>query len=212
MMTMSTTLITSRDSKGQQTFRLLEAAYDKMGLDAEQAQRLNERGDELVSGFKELLGNLAAVAVGDVVDCDADASIPSGYNWTIERHIKGGKVRLERRGDNLYVDGKKIVLHLVKRQTGNGVVQGYELRKELENGKLVLLNANILDYLLDHPEMIPDSWKGKAIFFWGTVYRSSDGDLRVRCLYWDGGRWGWHCGWLGLVWCFSGPAAVLASV
>lgn len=150
-------------------------------------------------------------AIGHIVDCDADPIIPSGYNWTVERHIKGGKVRLERRGDTLYVDGKKVILHLVKQQTRNGVIQGHELRKELDNGKLVLLNANLLDYLLEHPELIPDAWKGKAVFFWGTVYRDSDGHLNVRYLSWNDGRWNWDYNWLDFDWISNDPAAVLAS-
>jgi len=52
------TLITSRDPKGQQTLRLLGAAYDKLGLTEDQAQRLNERGGELVSGVKKLITGL----------------------------------------------------------------------------------------------------------------------------------------------------------
>ena len=147
----------------------------------------------------------------NIVDCDADPTIPSGHNWTIERHIKGGQVRLERRGDTLYVDGKKVVLHLVKRQTRNGVIQGHELRKELENGKLVLLNANLLDYLLKHPELIPDAWKGKVVFFWGTIYRYSDGRLSVRYLNWFGDEWYWDFDWLDSGWGSNYPAAVLAS-
>lgn len=150
-------------------------------------------------------------AVSYIVDCDADATIPPGYGWTIERHIKGGQVRLERRGDTLYVDGKKVILQLVKRQTRNGVIQGHELRRELDNGKLVLLNANLLDYLLEHPELIPDAWKGKVVFFWGTIYRRSGGGLYVRCLGWGGGGWDWDSGWLGGGWGSGSPAAVLAS-
>jgi len=150
-------------------------------------------------------------AVGHIVDCDTDPTIPSSRNWTIERHIKGGKVRLERRGDTLYVDGKKVILHLVKQQTGDRVIRGYELRKELDNSKLVLLNANLLDYLLERPELIPDAWKGKMVFFWGTVHRRSDGDLNVRYLDWYGGRWDWYYDWLGYGWYSDSPAAVLAS-
>jgi len=150
-------------------------------------------------------------AVGHIVDCDADPTIPSDYNWTIERHIKSGKVRLERRGDTLYVDGKKVILHLVKQQTRNGVILGHELCKELEKGKLVLLSANLLDYLLEHPELIPDTWKGKAVFFWGTVYRGSDGSLNVRYLGWDDGGWSWDYYWLDNGWDADYPAVLRAK-
>jgi len=40
------------------------------------------------------------------------------------------------------------------------------------------MNANVLDYLLAHPELIPEDWKNKYVFFWGTIYRYSSGGLR----------------------------------
>ena len=79
-----------------------------------------------------------------------------------------------------------------------------------------VLNANLLDYLYEHPELIPESWKKDAsgntryMFFWGTVCRSSGGHLYVRCLYWYDGRWDWSIYWLGNVFVGSNPAVVLA--
>ena len=60
------------------------------------------------------------------------------------------------------------------------------------------LNANVLDYLLEHPELIPKKWKKYRIVFWGTIYRfnkesgPSEGKEFVRCLYFYKGlkRWG----------------------
>ncbi|MDO8633009.1 MAG: hypothetical protein Q7K38_00455, partial [Candidatus Wildermuthbacteria bacterium] len=81
--------------------------------------------------------------------------------------------------------------------------------KELA-GKPVM-NANVLDYLLKNPHLIPDEWKGKYLFFWGTVYRGSVGCLYVRYLCWRGVRWGWDCRWLGSGWDGRYPAALRAS-
>lgn len=74
-----------------------------------------------------------------------------------------------------------------------------------------MLNANVLEYLLAHPDLIPEEWKGKAVFFWGTIYRDSDGGLYVRYLYWSGVRWSWVCNWLARDWIGHDPAAVLAK-
>src|SRR5262245_31401850 len=58
MMTMSKTLITSRDPKGRQFMSIVEAAYDQARLDHETAQLLNERGNQLKAGVSELIARL----------------------------------------------------------------------------------------------------------------------------------------------------------
>lgn len=114
--------------------------------------------------------------------------------WKVESHIKNGKVEL-----------KDIELWSTHKQE-NGIV-GTELQKLVPNP----LNANVLDYLLENPILIPEEWKGKWVFFWGTIYRSSSGCLYVRCLYWGGSRWFWDCIWLDHSFDGDNPAAVLAS-
>jgi hypothetical protein len=74
------------------------------------------------------------------------------------------------------------------------------------------LSANVLDYLLAHPESIPEDWKGKWVYFWGTIYRNADGSLYVRFLFWHGGRWVWDYSWLAGDFRGSRPAAVSASI
>ncbi|HUQ30182.1 MAG TPA: hypothetical protein VM103_01540 [Candidatus Paceibacterota bacterium] len=56
-----------------------------------------------------------------------------------------------------------------------------------------LLNASILEYLLAHPEVMPEDTENKIkkdgpILFLGTVYENTEGDQLVRALtsYWDG--------------------------
>jgi hypothetical protein len=98
----------------------------------------------------------------------------------------------------------KVCLHLSPNQQSGKIIKGHKLRKELE--KEPVLNANVCDYLLAHPELIPEEWKGKHIFFWGTIYRGSDGDLYVRYLYWCGSQWHWDYYWLGDDWSSDNPA------
>lgn len=87
---------------------------------------------------------------------------------------------------------------------------GRDLLKELEENKVPVLNACVLDYLLLHPELIPDDWKvdfpdaqQKHIVFWGTIYRgyktgnNPDGVLYVRCMMYRPNPYGrdpsvWH--------------------
>src|SRR3989338_9113360 len=58
-MTMSQTLITSRDPKGLHAVGLFEAVYNKSKLDEARAQRLNERGGELQDGIAKLITELS---------------------------------------------------------------------------------------------------------------------------------------------------------
>jgi len=129
-----------------------------------------------------------------VIDCDANPMIPDGLS--IEKHVKGGAFRFAK---------DRVLLHLAKKQK-SGVISGHDLRKELE--KEPVLNACVLDYLLAHPHLIPEEWKGQAVFFWGTIYRGAGGGLYVRYLCWDDGRWYWDCLWLENDWCSDSPAAV----
>ena len=134
-----------------------------------------------------------------IIDCNTDPFLPTG--WKVEKHCKGGQ---------LDWDPANIQLWLSPNQQNGESITGNKLCKELE-GKPVL-NANVLDFLLAHPEFIPEEWKGKYIFFWGTIYRDAAGDLVVRYLIWIGGRWYWFCCWLGLAWGGGGPAALSVSI
>ena len=139
-------------------------------------------------GGKDVLKEL------NIFNSDAKPIIPKGYNWTIEKHKKGGDIDLS-----------KIELYLDEKQK-NGYIKGSKLRIKLKNKKV--LNANVLDYLLAHPELIPEEWKEKVVFFWGTIYRNSDGKLYVRYLNWYGLYWYWDCGWLDYDFDSGSPAAL----
>ena len=134
-----------------------------------------------------------------IIDTDKQPKIPFD-GWTVESHTGMGK--LEWNPEN-------VELHLEPEQK-NRFIEGNELRKRLE-GKPVL-NATVLDYLLDHQELIPDSWKEKYVYFWGTIFRYASGDLCVECLCWGGSRWVWNDDWLGSDWDSGDPAASLKSM
>jgi hypothetical protein len=147
---------------------------------------------------KLILDGKAEIAMRKhVIDCDADPFVPE--NWKVEEHLKGGQFEW---------NPEKVALYLSEGQKTGSVV-GHELRKELA-GKPVM-NACVLDFLLAHPHLIPEEWKVKAIFFWGTVYRDSDGYLYVRYLYWDGAEWDWHSDWLVSLWFDNNPAVLSAA-
>jgi len=136
---------------------------------------------------------------GHIIDCDSSPFVPKG--WKVDSHRKGGQ--LEWNPANVHI-------YLSEHQKGGKSIEGNKLLKELE-GKPVL-NANVLDWLLAHQELIPEEWKGKYVFFWGTIYRYSDGYLCVRSLYQFGDRWGWNFVWLGGGFDSGNPAALSASI
>lgn len=170
------------------------------------AQAIIENGITAGREFMRFLKNSAHVHVvgNHIINCSSDPFMPPEWKkngWTVEEHQKTG---------DLVWDPSKITLYLSDKQKNGGVISGKELRTELK-GKPVL-NANILDYLLAHPELIPEELKDKTTFFWGTIYRDSDGRLYVRCLAWGGKRWNWYCIWLGGGWGDNDSAAVSAGV
>lgn len=175
----------------------LADALESAGFTPDDVTKLKQFGN--LKGIRNiLLGHAEIKTVEHLIDCDADPFVPSG--WRVEEHRKGGQIKF---------DLAKIELYLSKNQQNGKVINGNKLRKELEDKPV--LNANALDYLLKHPELIPEEWKGKYIFFWGTIYRYSDGDLIIRYLDWSGDRWYWSWGWFDDDWNDGSPAALLAS-
>jgi hypothetical protein len=155
-------------------------------------------GNNLANVRQVRLGHANIVVPGHLIDCDAGPFIPDG--WKVEEHRKGGVFKW---------DASQVQLYLDPGQQDGKWIEGNKLRKLLA-GKPVF-SATVLDYLLAHLELIPENWKGKYVFFWGTIYRHSDGSLYVRYLCWDDGRWYWGFSWLGLDFYGSYPAALRAS-
>lgn len=127
-----------------------------------------------------------------LIDTNKQPFIPDGI--TLESHKGLGKI-----------DPTKIELYLSEKQK-TGYIKGTDLLKELEDKPV--LNAVVLDYLLKHPKLIPDEWKDKYVYFWGTIYSNSYGNLFVRCLDWNGRRWGRLYSWLDNDWLGCYPAAL----
>lgn len=158
-------------------------------------------GDNIAKMRRVRLGHAEIIVPEHVIDCDAEPYLPDG--WSVEEHRKGGTFKWDK-------DAQKDALYLSEAQKNGKWIEGNKLRKELSNKPV--LNANVLDHLLAHPHLIPEEWKGEAVFFWGTIYRGRRGDLYVRYLLWNGVRWDWIASWLGFGWNDCNPAAVPAPV
>ena len=157
-------------------------------------------GNNLSLFRKVLLYQATVTDVEHLIDLDADPFVPSGWSVPKGCHQKGGQFKW---------DPAKVALYLSKEQQDGKVLEGNKLREELK-GKSPY-NANLLDYLLKNPYLIPEEWKGKYVSFFGTEYRNSDDNLYVRCLCWRGGGCYGLDFWLGLGWDGFSPAAVPAG-
>jgi hypothetical protein len=143
-----------------------------------------------------------------VINCDETPLIPyAGWKILPESEQLPNRVR-----GLLELDVTKLTLHLVDGQGGEGRIRGDLLREALRGlGKGKVLPANVLDALLEGGQHhIQEEWGGKDIFFWGTIYGDT-GSKYVRCLQWNGDRWGDSYRWLGFDFREYSPALVLTD-
>ena len=167
----------------------IEAVFNKLG------------GIEGAESF--LRNEIELITKKHIIDCNADPYIPDNWkvdNWKVEEHRKGGQIEF---------DIQRIELYLSQNQKDKNSEEGHDLQKTLA-GKPVL-NANVLDYLLANQYLIPEEWKDKYVYFWGTIFCDSDGDLCVRFLSRSRDEWYWNITYLDIDWGDNFPAALLAS-
>lgn len=180
---------------------------------------INKLGGE--EGLLRLLANKVVVVIREHIVPAGDPLVPEG--WTVKCHrddYAGNDYyprNLTRTGDDLFFRGRKIELFLCQGQ-GSGKTSWDRMdycSVERQLADKDTLPANVLDYLLANPDVIPDSWRvdekgqGRSICFWGTQYSAEDGLSCVRTLYWDGSKW--TRGRTGFTLDSKFPAAVLAS-
>lgn len=177
----------------------LEMAMDRAGGYNSVLVKKMCQGDYLVHIREYLLGLAEVTYPEHIINCDADPFVPEG--WQVEEHQKGGHFKW---------NSAEVQFYLSELQQNGKVIGGHDLRKELASKPV--LNANVLDYLLAHSHLISEEWKGKYVFFWGTIYRDRSDYLCVRYLCWHSGGWDWSYHWLGSVWSSGSPAALRASI
>ena len=103
-------------------------------------------------------------------------------------------------------------VHLVTTlKDGENSVQGEEKLRRLKATGEIRLDAKVFQTLWENKELIPKSWKGKRVYFDGTILRDPYGRRFVLYLCWYGDKWSWGCRWLRDVWRGSEPSAVLAK-
>lgn len=132
------------------------------------------------------------------VDLDAapDNRCNESEQKPIQRHHRSGTVLLERRGDDLYADGKKITLYFSPRQKNEQGLSLEELNKELHGRKLP--NVNLIYALFDNQGMVPEPWKNFGVIYClGTLWhhdgiKSGKTTAQLREMLWSnepGEKW-----------------------
>lgn len=130
-----------------------------------------------------------------IIDCNAAPDTP--FDWEVVEHKNGGQLEWPTEKIELWISEEQIV----------SPIEGNKLRKKLEGQKV--MNACVLDFLLKNPELIPDEWKRKVVFFWGTIYRDQESFLHARCIYWKDDKWVGLSRWMGGDWYFFDYAALV---
>ncbi len=144
----------------------LANALERAGFTADDLRVLGQ-SNKLPDVLKAIRGH------GAVDDLGTNPSVSWGR--VVVEHSRGGKFEW---------DPSRASLYLSRDQQDDKNVRVGQLREELA-GKQVA-NANVLDYLLAHPELIPYQWIHRRILFSGTLYRYVGGSSYVRCLYFSG--------------------------
>lgn len=90
----------------------------------------------------------------------------------VHRHDQLGELRLERRGQLLFINGKRVGFHVLGLSPEMYMTSSQlaERLAQTAKGKIVL-NRNFAEFLCKNPYLIPQRWWGCTFFFPGTVYR-----------------------------------------
>ena len=122
----------------------------------------------------------------NTIDLDADPFVPEGS--TVEEHFKGGPFLWAR--ENIRV------IYAYRDWWGRKTTHQFHAnlfgRLQSQNP----INANLLDYLLANPHLIPEEAKPDRLYFYGTIYRENK-TLCVRYIYWEEEKKEWRWRWYG---------------
>lgn len=128
---------------------------------------------------------------------------PSLISLAVESHVD--------RSDIAEIDISKLTRVQMLRD-GESSISGHDYLKRLKESGVPMLDVRVMEELLkpENQHLIPEDWKKGLTYFFGTIYRNSDGNLCAPCLSWGGGEWVWGYGWLDDGWSGRGFGASLA--
>jgi hypothetical protein len=132
-------------------------------------------------------------SVVHVIDCDVSPFVPD-KRWKVVSHRQHGLFEWNQDAISFLTLGFRVTVEKGHRLTADWMIGKYWVDLEKLKARIEaspVLNANVLDYLILHPELIPDKWKKeRGIIFYGTIYNFC-GDC-ARFLRWRAGKWDWN--------------------
>ncbi len=155
----------------------LYLAFQRNGWSAKEVDTLTE--DATLDRVREVVVARSAISV-----MQEWPAVPDG--WSVESHAFHPPFKWTP---------DAVTLHFEDEQVRRGGINAGILRRRL--GNRPALNASVLDFLLERPQLIPTSWRSAIVHFWGTVYRDPAGHRCVRHLRWEADRWQSGRTWLG---------------
>ena len=157
-------------------------ALDGEAVQEEIIRRPREAGQQ----FTLFLKNGGRVIVGKPRILPIDRSQPFdpvkflGQGWTIEEEDERSLVLTQ-------LDLTEVRLEQMLKK-GETSIKGEEKLRRLKEVGHIRLDAKIFQALWENQAFIPESWKGRAVYFDGTILRNPDGNRCVLYLYWSDGR------------------------
>lgn len=146
----------------------LKMSFRRNGWTNAEIKTLSEK-DFLANVLKVIRGQSEIKDKEYKIPCNTTPFIPDGLYIVEHRKFdffnlnpNYTKLDLSRKLRNMSNSGKNIKEHLSKK---------------------FVMNVNILDFIIENPDLIPENWKGKEIYFWGTIYAiESSADIVIACL------------------------------
>jgi hypothetical protein len=170
-----------------------EDTMSKININEERIQALEEAlyrnglyGDHYVLDWLADGSNLKKVnkmrlaEIGNNINCNVEPYIPSD-SYLVE-HRSGGIFTWD-------MEAQKSALWIHQEQREEeGVCAARLVTKLLTT--VPVLNANVLDHLIENPHAIPKEWEPLTVSFPGTIYARRVGHTKyVRGLHYSRGRW-----------------------
>ena len=177
-------------------------------LDAETIQAIIMAPREAGVQFTAFLRNGGRLVVGGKLTIDRSKPFDP-VAFIGEKGLKIGE-QDERALKLTEVDLSAVMLkHML--EDGEPPVVGEERQKRLKAAGYISLDARVFETLWNNQHLIPESWKGKSVFFEGTVLVSPSGDRYVLYIFSTGKQWNWDYYCLNDHWYGNNPSAVLAA-
>ncbi|MEI7512405.1 MAG: hypothetical protein WCK01_03025 [Candidatus Uhrbacteria bacterium] len=157
----------------------------KTGWTTEDFTRLTQNVEVNESVLTLIRGQTTPQGSQYVIDCDSPPFVPSKFASRMAKDEVGnrliGKVEWSRDMARLHQHPR------LKNPTMFYMVRVVDLMKDLKDR--TVLPANVLDFLMDHQELIPVDWQDMYVLFLGTVYRQNGTSPFVRGLHYEDDKW-----------------------